>query len=137
MSFKADKEETDKKKCDSPCYHVQYSSLYWVKEFLDSKGNTEPLWKDKDWKYLLKTNQVLKTDLKRTKKERKDKKKKLRQTRMDEINEELKRTGNRRRRFEDAATASNVRRRCQRRPCNCVQIHHVITTYKIKVNIES
>ena len=44
MSFEADKYNIDKKKksltkCNSPCYHVQYSSLYWVKTFLDSEYN--------------------------------------------------------------------------------------------------
>ena len=44
MSFEADKYNIDKKKksltkCNSPCYHVQYSSLYWVKKFLDSEYN--------------------------------------------------------------------------------------------------
>ena len=44
MSFKADKYCIDKKKksltkCNSPCYHVQFSTLYWVKKFLDSEYN--------------------------------------------------------------------------------------------------
>ena len=50
-------------------------SLEGVKSFLDSEKpktqKTDSLWKDEDWDYLLKTNQVLKKDLQRAKKERK------------------------------------------------------------------
>ena len=52
-------------------------SLEGVKSFLDSKKSktqTASLWKDEDWDYLLLTNQVIKEDLQRAKKERKQRK---------------------------------------------------------------